>query len=229
MEITGIQVSWIKIPLTFKGIPNELRVKVKVAGKGCWSWLIRRYKTNLKMQLDRQKWCQEELSLTYCFTPPLIIWEEEDNSLKIKIRDLMTRGSYCYKLGNIGRLSERRLPNIGITVLCTENFENRFGNLEIDSTTNSESYTSAFEEPCNSFLKDCAGVPKDSVSHLDEPVIAGRVENPDFASKNPAGDVRDPSSVSEDHVSILASASSDDEHAEILKITRRRRAPVPST
>lgn len=123
------------------------------------------------MQLESQYWHQQQLYLKYYFTPPLIFsWNYEGVFIRIKIRDLRTRASRCYRLGNVDGLSERRLPDIGLTVLLTESLENGFGN-PVDPTTHSGACAAALEETVRS-TKDSASVSKNSAAHLDEPVSA---------------------------------------------------------
>ena len=78
MEVEALRVQWLQIPLAFPGLPEELKVKVKAPRGGCWSRLVRRYKTRLSLPLDGLQWRPHNGHLRYHLTPPLLFsWDRE--------------------------------------------------------------------------------------------------------------------------------------------------------
>ncbi|MPC57210.1 hypothetical protein E2C01_051185 [Portunus trituberculatus] len=124
MVVEALRVLWLEIPVTFPGLPEELKLQVKALRVGCWSLLVRRYKTRLSLPLDGRQWRPHNGHLRYHLIPPLLFsWDCELVSFRIKIRDLCTRVSCCYKFGPVDQLSDRHLPHIGYTCLSGQSLE----------------------------------------------------------------------------------------------------------
>ena len=202
-----LKVCWIKLSVSFHGVPDEVKVKVKEVGSGWWSRLVRRYKTKLALRLDTERWCRQQSYLMYCFTPPILfIRERKSISVKIKIRNHRTRASFSYRLGDVAKLFE--LQNIGLTGLSDEGLGNITYVTRLDRASHSGVCDTVLEESTG-FSKDSDSVSIDPHVALKEPTCASGdpsvcVQNTDLTSRNPIGDVVHPWSGLEDRNRTLA-------------------------
>lgn len=231
MEVQTVKLFWFQIPVTFRGVPDELRVQVKrlAGGSGCCCWLARRrYRTSLRVRLETHQWHVENGHLKYDFAPPLVFSVfHEDFRLKVTVQDLKTRASRTYKIGS-GAASH--VADICLFILPEESSENNLVSEEVPSSP-SETYFSALEEL--EVSQDASGFSKDSTSHLEQPSCGKQnsvvhVEN--TVLRDGLLNLSTPANVSEDPVKILASPSSNKKGFRRRTVKRdRSRVPFPTT
>lgn len=167
METHAAKLLWLQVPPTFRGVPDELLVKVRRRGGGACcclpSW--RRYRTCLRVRLEARHWSLENDRLRHRFAPPLIFpVPQEELRLKVRVRDQRTRASWTYKIGGECLGAVDYLPDICLLIFPNESSKN----MCVSEEGLARPFDTCFSATEAEASQDSSGVLQDSVSHSEE-------------------------------------------------------------